>query len=202
MRPLAVLGVMTLSLLTTSGAQADVAAPASAGVDRCELNGVARVAGKPQPNVVVWLEVPHAVSNAEARPVMHQRNLAFFPRVLAVQVGAVVEFPNEDRVFHNVFSFHDGKRFDLGLYPVGTVRRVTFDRAGLSHLFCNIHPHMAAYVLAVPSAYFAVSDGQGAFTIRGAPCGTHKYQAWRAGSATLGGSVVMNADAQVEVQWP
>jgi plastocyanin len=193
---------MTLWLLTTSGAQADGPAPARAGGDRCELNGVARVAGKPQPNVVVWLEVPKAAGDPEARPVMHQRNLKFSPRVLAVQVGAVVDFPNEDRVFHNVFSFHDGKRFDLGLYPVGTVRRVTFDRPGLSHLFCNIHPHMAAYVLAVPTAYFAVSDGVGAFTIRGAPCGPHKYQAWRAGSATLGGSVVMHADTQVEVEWP
>lgn len=50
---------------------------------------------------------------------MDQRNLQFLPQVLAVRVGTTVRFPNEDRVFHNVFSFRDGKKFDLGLYPVG-----------------------------------------------------------------------------------
>ena len=63
-----------------------------------------------------------------------------------MRVGTTVDFPNNDRVFHNVFSFRDGKRFDLGMYPIGTLRRVTFDKPGLSRLFCNIHPNMAAYV--------------------------------------------------------
>ena len=52
--------------------------------------------------------------------VLDQRNLSFSPHVLAVRVGTAVDFPNNDRVFHNVFSFRDGKRFDLGMYPVGT----------------------------------------------------------------------------------
>jgi hypothetical protein len=60
--------------------------------------------------------------------------------------------PNNDRVFHNVFSFKDGKRFDLGLYPVGTSKIVDFDKPGLSRIFCNIHPTMAAYVIAVESS--------------------------------------------------
>ena len=72
------------------------------------------------------------------------------PGVCAAPAGRAgrdaVEMPNSDRVFHNVFSFHDGKRFDLGLYPVGTARLVTFDRPGVSRIFCNIHPNMAAYV--------------------------------------------------------
>ena len=53
------------------------------------------------------------------------------PHVLAVPVGTTVEMPNSDRVFHNVFSYHDGKRFDLGLYPVGTAqdRRPSTSRA-------------------------------------------------------------------------
>ena len=57
------------------------------------------------------------------RVVLDQRNLDFSPHILVVQVGTTVDFPNHDRVFHNVFSFHDGKKFDLGLYPVGTIRR-------------------------------------------------------------------------------
>jgi len=202
MRHVAITAIIVLSLLSTSSVRADVSALANASADVCELHGVARAAGKPQPDVVVWLDAPNAARDPEAKPVVHQRNLAFYPRVLAVQVGSIIEFPNEDRVFHNVFSFHDGKRFDLGLYPVGTVRRVVFDRPGLSHLFCNIHPHMAAYIVAVPTPYFAVSDELGAFRIRRVPCGTYTYQAWRPGSATLRNSVVMSADTQLEVKWP
>ena len=104
--------------------------------------------------------------------VLDQRNLQFSPHVLAVSVGTQVEMPNSDRVFHNVFSFHDGKRFDLGLYPVGTAKVVTFDRPGLSRIFCNIHPTMAAYVLAVDSAYLAVSDARGQFAMAPVPQGS------------------------------
>jgi len=75
-----------------------------------------------------------------------------------VQGGTKIEFPNNDRVFHNVFSFRDGKRFDLGLYPVGAVKTIPFDRPGLSRVFCNIHPGMAAYIMVVDTPVFAVSD--------------------------------------------
>ena len=125
---------------------------------------------------------------------LDQRNLTFSPHVLAVRVGTTVEFPNRDRVFHNVFSFHDGKRFDLGMYPVGTVRHVTFGKPGLSRIFCNIHPNMAAYVMAVDSGYFAVSDASGRFVIAAVPPGTYTYHAWRPGGATLTGSAIVDGD--------
>jgi plastocyanin len=129
--------------------------------------------------VVVWLEgVAATPPPAEDPAVLDQRNLQFVPHVLAVPAGTRVRMPNSDRVFHNVFSFHDGKRFDLGLYPVGTTRAVTFDRPGLSRIFCNIHPNMAAYVLAVDSAYVAVTDRHGRFAIAGVPPGT-TWRAWR-----------------------
>ena len=100
-----------------------------------------------------------------------------------------MEFPNDDRVFHNVFSFHDGKRFDLGLYPVGAVKHVPFDQPGLSRIFCNIHPQMAAYVMVVDTPYFAVSDRDGPFRDSGVPAGSYTYHAWRPGGQILNGSV-------------
>jgi hypothetical protein len=113
--------------------------------------------------------------------------------VLAVRVGTTVDFPNEDRVFHNVFSFKDGKKFDLGLYPVGSLKRVEFSVAGVSRLFCNIHPHMAGYVVAVDTPYFSAVDENGAFTIPGVPAGTYTYHAWRPAGPSLTGSVVVGA---------
>ena len=112
-----------------------------------EVHGVARVGVRPEANVVVWIDAPNAPQEAGPMPVLDQRNLNFYPRVLAVRVGTVVEFPNHDRVFHNVFSFHDGKKFDLGLYPTGTVKHITFDHPGLSRLLCSIHPHMKGRIV-------------------------------------------------------
>ena len=93
--------------------------------------------------------------------------------MLAIRAGTAVDFPNHDRVFHNVFSYRDGKKFDLGMYPAGTSKKIVFDKAGLSRIFCNIHPHMAAYVMAVDTPYFAVSDAQGGFAIANVPAGTY-----------------------------
>jgi plastocyanin len=152
--------------------------------------------------VVVWIEAPASSKESEPDAVLEQRNLDFSPRVVAVRVGSVVKFPNYDRVFHNVFSFHNGKKFDLGLYPTGTVRNVTFDRPGVSRLFCNIHPHMAAYVVAVDSGYIATSDATGRFTIRNVPSGTHTYQAWRPGADLIKGSAAVASDTHLEVRWP
>ena len=137
-----------------------------------DLHGTARVGTHAASNAVVWLDAPNAPRSTDRRKVvLDQRNLDFSPHVLAVRVGTTVDFPNNDRVFHNVFSFRDGKVFDLGMYPVGALKHVTFDRPGLSRIFCNIHPGMAAYVMAVDSPYFAVSDQSGAFTIAAVPPG-------------------------------
>ena len=154
------------------------------------VRGTARVAGRPAADVVVWLDAPNVSREPQsARVVLDQRNLNFYPHVLAVRVGTTVDFPNDDRVFHNVFSFKDGKRFDLGMYPVGSRRRVTFDKPGLSRIFCNIHPNMAAYVIAVDSPYFAVSDESGAFKMPAvAVRDAYSYHAWRAGFTELTGT--------------
>jgi plastocyanin len=175
-----------------------VGAAADAGV-----RGTARSGGRPEANAVVWLEAPIASKTPQTgRVVLDQKNLMFSPHVLAVRVGTVVDFPNDDRVFHNVFSFRDGKRFDLGMYPVGAVRQVTFDRPGLSRIFCNIHPQMAAYVMAVDSPYFGAADRTGAFTLGDVPPGTYTYQAWRPGGPTLSGSFSAGAGSRLDVQWP
>jgi hypothetical protein len=101
-----------------------------------------------------------------------------------------------------VFSFRDGKKFDLGMYPVGTSKPVVFDKPGLSRIFCEVHPHMAAYVMAVDSPYFSVSDDHGVFAIPGVPAGTYTYHAWRPGGRELTGTVVIGAGQAFEIRWP
>jgi plastocyanin len=189
-----VVGALLLSPSTT---------PATAG--SFELAGTVQAGGRPKGDAVVWLEpvtAPASLPSAKKKVVLDQRTSTFFPHVLAVQVGTTVDLPNNDRVFHNVFSFHDGKKFDLGLYPVGTVRRVTFDHSGLSRVFCNIHPNMAAYVMAVDTPYFSVSGSDGRFTIASVPPGTYTYHAWRAGAPDVTGRVVLDAGTPLDIRWP
>jgi plastocyanin len=186
--------VLGLALLGTAHAGAVRAADT--------LIGRVRVAGGPEKDTVVWLSAAVAAPAAPRRVILDQRNMTFLPHVLGVPVGTRVEMPNNDRVFHNVFSFKDGKRFDLGLYPVGTSKVVTFDKPGLSRIFCNIHPTMAAYVLAVESSLVAVSDAEGRFEIPGVPPGRYEYHAWRPGAATITGTLTVSPGQAVEVNWP
>ena len=172
--------------------------PARAAGDR-PFAGMVRLDGRPQKDVVLWLDGVSPSPSAPRRVVLDQRNLTFSPRVLAVEVGTPVSMPNNDRVFHNVFSFRDGKRFDLGLYPVGQSKLVTFDKPGVSRVFCNIHPNMAAYVVAVDSAHFAVSDADGIFTMPPVAPGLYTYHAWRAGHDPTTGQIVVESGRRAEV---
>src|SRR5216110_2088309 len=133
--------------------------------------------------VAVWLvptgdtpAVQAAQSNTHPRLV--QKGKMFQPHVLVVPVGSVVEFPNRDPFFHNVFSLFEGKRFDLGLYEAGTTRNVSFDRPGISYIFCNIHPDMSAVVVAVETPYYGVSDQRGQIVIPNVPVGRYVLHVW------------------------
>ena len=131
---------------------------------------------------VVWLAPLGAP--AETTPVapMHavltQKNKMFEPHLLVVTRGSVVDFPNRDPWFHNVFSLFNGKRFDLGLYEAGASRTVHFDREGISFIFCNIHPEMSAVVVVLGSRYFAVTNKQGDFDIPEVPIGRYMLHVW------------------------
>jgi plastocyanin len=187
------------NLVLTAGLSLLCLAPALAA----DVSGsVSDKAGALQ-NAVVWIDVPDPPRvPARKTPVMDQRNLTFLPHVLAVQVGNSVDFPNHDRVFHNVFSLRDGKKFDLGLYPVGAHKRVKFDKPGLCRLFCNIHPNMSAYVMVVDSPFYDVTDKGGKFSIAGVPEGTYTYHAWRPGEKTLDGKVSVGRGGRLEIRWP
>jgi plastocyanin len=94
---------------------------------------------------------------------MIQKNKTFTPHVLPIEVGAVVDFPNFDPIFHNAFSSYSGQIFDIGLYPPGGSRSVRFARPGVVRVFCNIHPTMSAVILVLGSPYFTTTGKEGAF---------------------------------------
>jgi plastocyanin len=142
------------------------------------------------PGTVVWLTAmtgaggeatTAAMSSSPANPRLVQKNKSFEPHILVVPVGSMVEFPNHDPFFHNVFSLFEGKRFDLGLYEAGSSRMVRFDRLGISYIFCNIHPEMSAVVITMATPLYAISNRDGQLSLAGVPYGRYMLHVWSEG---------------------
>jgi len=132
-------------------------------------------------DVVLWLTpvegpLPPPVPKSNLRLV--QKNKEFTPHLLVVPAGSSVEFPNLDPFYHNVFSLFDGKRFDLGLYEAGSTRTVRFDREGISYIFCNIHPEMAAVIVVLRSPYYGISAADGSVSLHDVPPGRYRVHVW------------------------
>jgi plastocyanin len=134
---------------------------------------------------VVYLETaPQPAFDAPppGRATLDQRNESFVPPVVAITVGSSVDFPNSDRVYHNVFSLSKTRRFDLGRYPRGQSRSIVFDRPGVVRVFCEIHSHMSAYILVFAHRFFSVTDSEGRYRIDGIPPGSYTLALWNEGS--------------------
>lgn len=107
-----------------------------------------------------------------------QKDKRFVPRVLAVPVGATVEFRNDDELLHNVFSLSKPNDFDLGLAGRGITRERVFTAPGPVNLLCNIHSSMGGYVYVADSPWFAQADAGGRFSIKGVPPGEYEVEVW------------------------
>ena len=149
------------------------------------VKGGITIGGRPTSDVVVSVEglAQGKVKTQDtklktAKALMDQREVRFVPRVLAVLVGTTVEFPNNDKTFHNVFSTSEAKRFDLGLYAPGKSRSVVFDKAGVVRILCNVHPSMEGYVVVKGHPYYAVTDSRGNYSLNGVPLGKYRLEVW------------------------
>jgi plastocyanin len=137
---------------------------------------------RPDIPAVAWLEpltgTPAPAFASHSHFTLIQKNRMFVPHLLVIPVGSVVQFPNEDPFFHNVFSLFDGKRFDLGLYEAGSSKSITFSREGVSYIFCNIHPEMSAVILTLSTPLYAVADVNHAFLFHNIPRGDYRLHFW------------------------
>jgi plastocyanin len=135
-------------------------------------------------NVVVYLErdVEGALALAPnqhgGRPSMTQKDERFIPHILPIMQGATVDFPNEDEVFHNVFSLSGPRQFDLPKYPTGASRSVTFPKPGIVNVFCHIHSDMSAVIVVVDNPFYATPAMDGKFSLDDIPPGEYTLVAW------------------------
>jgi plastocyanin len=127
-----------------------------------------------QHNVVVYLEggtLEMAGLQNSSHGAIDQMQAVFIPHVLAVQKGAVVDFVNHDKTYHNVFSLSPAKRFNIGRRPAGEKVPVLFDKPGIVQVFCDIHSQMSAFVVVIDNPYFVQPDDDGTFRIEHVPQG-------------------------------
>ena len=152
---------------------------------------------------VVFLDVPAMMTNMAAVTVqMPQKNLQFAPGLLAIRRGTMVEFPNQDEFYHNVFSYSKPKRFDLGRYlkdekPAAQL----FDQPGVVKLYCEIHEHMRGTIVVLDSPYFAKTDTNGVFKLTGLPAGNFRLKAWIDEKTTLEREIELKDGATARVDF-
>jgi plastocyanin len=194
------LGILTLSALLISAAAGAADVAVKSGI----VKGTITIAGKATSNVVVSIEgVPAESAKARLaaiktkKNVMDQRDNKFVPSVLAVVVGSKVEFPNNDKSWHNVYSKGGAKDFDLGLYQPGKSRDVTFEKPGVARILCNAHPNMEAYIVIKEQPFFSTADKGGNYRIDGIPLGTYRVTVWYPELGVTEAGVELVRDGQV-----
>jgi len=135
-------------------------------------------------HVVVYLEGLQRTASLPPA-VMEQQNRRFSPDLVTIPAGSSVSFPNFDPIFHNVFSLSKPKSFDLGNYPKGQTRMVTFDRPGVVSVYCHLHPNMTGTVVVTPNAWAARVDPAGLFVLADVPPGKYSVVAWHKTAGTF-----------------
>jgi plastocyanin len=156
--------------------------------------------------VVVYLEgrIPSQAADTAENPVaakMEQVNRRFMPETVVIQAGSKVSFPNNDPIFHNVFSLSGPKTFDLGNYPKGDTRMVMFPEPGIVYVNCHLHPNMTATIVVTPNKWNTQADREGRFALQDVPPGKYTIVAWHKAAGFFRQTVVVGAGRDESVEF-
>jgi plastocyanin len=181
-----------------------LAARAHAGdvAGQVELLGKGGAKASDLSDVVVFVE---GVKGGKPAPAslsvtMTMKAKSFIPHVIVVPVGAKVEFPNEDPIFHNAFSVSPENRFDLELYKKPKTGAWVFKAPGVVNVYCNIHPQMSAVVVVRDNPFYARTGKDGTFSIAGVPAGRYTLVAWHERGGERSMEIQVPAEGQVDAQ--
>lgn len=180
------------------------AKPAPVAVKRYEIVTTNGILATEPPLAVVYLEGNFAKPRPTVTKEVAQKDLAFLPPLLAIQVGTRVQFPNLDDAYHNVFSYSPAKRFDLGRYRPDErpIPSELFDHPGLVTLRCDIHEHMRGLILVVDTPHFVITNPNGQFHLGGLPEGRYSLKAWIDSKTTREQTVELKRGSTLHVDFP
>ena len=156
------------------------------------------------PTAVVYLEGDFPKVASTNRVVrLGQTNLQFSAGLLPVQRGSLVEFPNMDGLYHNVFSYSKTKRFDLGRYLRDEKSPAqVFDQAGVVKVYCEIHDHMHSTILVLDTPYFVKTRPDGSYQMENLPAGKYVLKAWVNEKRVMERTVELEAGKKVQADFP
>ena len=131
-------------------------------------------------NVFVYVKdgLGNKVYAAPSEPVVvDQKGCRFAPHVIGVMAGQPIKFTNSDATMHNVHmtpTISTNQTVDLSEPPNGSGEmRTLATRELMIPVRCNNHPWMEAFINVALNPFYAVSDADGHFNIKGLPPGTY-----------------------------
>jgi plastocyanin len=121
-------------------------------------------------------------ATADRQPVeLDQEHCQYIPHVIGVVAGGYVEFRNSDPTMHNIHTQPTdigNETIDISEGPRGQAQTKQFRKPELMiPVRCNNHPWMNAFINVSATPFFAVSDGNGHFDLRGLPPGAYTIAA-------------------------
>ena len=155
-------------------------------------------------NVVLFIDgLSSAEQSLQERSphLMSHANRVFSPAVLPIRRGEVLDFFNDDDIFHNVFSLSSANKFDLGIYPAGTSKLVPFPAPGLIRIYCNIHPEMVSTILVLNNDLFAKTDDDGNFEIHNVPEGEFTLRVWHEFSDEVQRTIFVDSNGENDLSF-
>jgi plastocyanin len=203
-----VLALLPISVLAQATVEGRVELPKSHSAPvmakRYEIVTHSGVLSTQPPLAVVYLVGSFPKPSSPPAKQVTQKDLAFVPSLLPVQVGTKVEFPNLDDTYHSIFSYSPAKRFDLGRYrpEERPIPSQVFDTPGLVTLRCDIHDHMRGLILVLDTPYFVVTGADGRFRLSRLPAGHYTLKAWIDSKTTRERSVQLTSGETLHVDFP
>jgi len=191
----AIAAACATALLLATPARADVAGRVTLDLPGTSLADVG-------PVVVYVVREGAAPKPPAGSATVRQKDAHFVPGFLAVAAGQSVAMPNDDAIFHNVFSYSEPNAFDLGLYPAGETRKVTLQHAGVVKLYCSIHESMNGTIFVAPTPWFATVKSDGTFAIPGVPLGNHRLRTWNEKLPDTERTIEVPTSGNLEVEIP
>ena len=204
----AILILLRISVLADAAVEGRVQLPKSRAAPvmakRYEIVTTGGVLSTSPPLAVVYLDGSFPKPTSLLTKRVAQKDLAFLPSLLPVQVGTRVEFPNLDDTYHSIFSYSPAKRFDVGRYRPDErpIPSEVFGTPGLVTLRCDIHEHMRGLILVLDTPYFITTDADGRFRLSGLPSGHYTLKAWIDSKTTRERAVDLKNGATLHVDFP
>lgn len=145
-------------------------------------------------NAVVWIDKPPGGATAEPLPAatsMDQKECVFAPRVVLVPAGGRIDFLNSDRLLHNLHSTPNVNPPFNRTQPRGRTITITFPHPEILRVACDLHSWMRAWVVVAEHPFYAVTDAEGQFSLRGLPPGRYTMRGWQERLGTVSKDIVV-----------